>query len=177
MVKRNVAVCFPFSPRIKHILQHYFVGGRAEVAGDAVYSNGTWTIKERKRLILSCLLAYRRARLRYFITICSINIHRYDSSYFPVHHIASHLAIGRTYVHRTSHWSNTSDTPPLQWFPLPYQKSKGNQIKVQDTVLVASLKTQSSEQNPVGKKLSENGKRVLHRKRGNETKERKRKVN
>jgi len=86
------------------------VGGRAEEAGDAVYSNGTRKMNERKRLILSCLLAYRRARLRYFITICSINIHQYDSSYFPVHHIPSRLAIGRTYVHRASHWSNTSDT-------------------------------------------------------------------
>jgi len=38
------------------------VGGRTEEAGDAVYGNGTRTMKEIKRLILSCLLAYRRTR-------------------------------------------------------------------------------------------------------------------
>jgi len=103
----------------EHAQRGIAVGGHAEEAGDAVYSNGTRTMKERKRLILSCLLAYRRARLRYFIIIRSINIHQYDSSYFPVHHIPSSLAIGRTYVHRTSHWSNTSDNCMIILVPCP----------------------------------------------------------
>ena len=43
------------------------------------------------------------------IAIRSVYIHQYDPRYFLAPHVPSSLATDRTYVYRTSYWSNTSD--------------------------------------------------------------------